>query len=779
MHKNNKLRHFIALAILFTLSLAAVAGDDFLLPDQAFQVSAVTRSPESIEVRWKIADGYYLYKNKFSFRSDTPGVELGAPEFSPADVKHDAFFGDVEVYHHQAVVRLPIEHRGDNGTVTIMTRSQGCAEGGICYPPQERPVEVTLPANTTQSKARPSPSQEKPGGLKALTRLGQSLGLQEDRLLTAEEAYRFNAEVADPDHLQLTWQIADGTYLYKDKIRLQLEGAKGVALGPFKLPPAKVKKNALLPDGSLGDIEVYYHGIDLEVPLKRTTLAPAKVRLVAKYQGCADQGVCYPPQTQRVELSLPAGQSAASGVTAPAASPPPVAVTAAPPAATQAGEPASEHDRLSRILLQGNLGVIIAAFFIAGLGLAFTPCVFPMIPILSGIIAGQGAHISPGKGFVLSLVYVLAMAVTYTVAGVLAGLFGENLQVAFQNPWILSIFAAIFVALALSMFGFFELQLPSRLQSRLTELSNRQQGGNLIGVGIMGFLSALIVGPCLAPPLAAALIVIGQTGDAVIGGTALFFLALGMGTPLIIIGTSAGKLLPRAGAWMDTVKAVFGVVMLGVAIYLLERIVPPAVALVLWGVLAIVSAIYMGALRDLPIEATGWARLWKGLGFALLVYGSLMLVGAAADSKDTLQPLRGVSFGGLSTGGENGIPTEPRFKRIKTVADLKRELAAAKAAGKPVLLDFYADWCTYCIQFEKYVFNDPKAAAQMADFVLLQADVTANDADDKALLAYFSIPAPPAIILYGRDGQERRQYRILGYMKAEAFTAHIRQAIAR
>jgi thiol:disulfide interchange protein DsbD len=442
-------------------------------------------------------------------------------------------------------------------------------------------------------------------------------------------------------------------------------------------------------------------------------------------------------------------------------------------AAPQAGEPpVMEQDRLANELAGGSLWAIAALFFVLGLGLAFTPCVFPMVPILSGIIAGQGVNITSRKAFVLSLVYVLAMAVTYTAAGVLAALFGQNLQAAFQNPWILSTFAAVFVLLALSMFGFYELQLPSRLQTRLSEMSNRQEGGNLFGVAIMGFLSALIVGPCVAPPLAAALIYIGQTGDAVLGGSALFALSLGMGAPLIAIGTSAGKLLPRAGAWMDTVKAVFGVLMLAVAVYLLERVVPPAVAMALWGVLMIVSAIYMGALKSLPVEATGWARLWKGLGMVLLIYGALMLVGAAAGGRDTVQPLRGIGFGGTAAEQQH-----LSFKRIKTVDDLEREVAAAAAQDRPVMLDFYADWCTYCIQYEKYVFTDPQVIDALERFVLLQADVTANDEADQALLAHFGVPAPPTIIFYGPEGDEKRRYRVLGYMDAEAFEAHVRRAV--
>jgi thiol:disulfide interchange protein DsbD len=430
-------------------------------------------------------------------------------------------------------------------------------------------------------------------------------------------------------------------------------------------------------------------------------------------------------------------------------------------------------DEIAATLQGGSLLVIVGVFFLLGLGLAFTPCIFPMIPILSGIIAGQGENITTRKAFILSLVYVLAMALTYTFAGVLAGLFGANLQATFQNPWILSTFAGVFVLLALSMFGFYDLQLPTSLQSKLTEMSNKQQGGSLLGVAIMGLLSALIVGPCVAPPLAGALIYIGQTGDALLGGLALFSLSLGMGAPLLVIGASAGKLLPRAGSWMNAVKAVFGVALLGVAILLLERIIPTDIAMLLWGILLIVSAVYMGALRHLEIEASGWQKLWKGLGVVFLVYGALMLVGAAAGGKDTLQPLRGLAIGGAAHSTQELV-----FKRIKTTTDLERELAAASARGQTVMLDFYADWCVSCKEMEKYTFSDPQVIEALQETLLLQADVTANDAEDQALLqGHFGLPGPPAIMFYGTDGQERKNYRVIGFKPADEFTAQVKNAL--
>jgi thiol:disulfide interchange protein DsbD len=624
----------------------------------------------------------------------------------------------------------------------------------------------------SERQPEPAASATQPS-LGALAELNESLGLgvSEDDVLQPEEAFKLIAEVESPGRLRLVWDIAEGTYLYQEKIGVELVDSGDVSLGQIALPEADIKQDTVRPDGTIGDIAVYHNRVDLPVPLLRASTDPTTISLLVKYQGCADRGICYPPTTERLQLDLPA----AEGISLAAAGEAPAdAMTGgpAPISEQQPPTPLSETDQIAAALAGGNLWTVIALFFGFGLLLAFTPCVFPMIPILSGIIAGQGPEITTRKAFVLSVVYVLAMALTYTVAGVLAGLFGANLQAAFQDPWILGLFALVFVALAFSMFGFYELQLPSSLQSKLTEISNRQQGGTLAGVAIMGLLSALIVGPCVAPPLAGALIFIGQTGDWLLGGASLFALSLGMGAPLIAIGTSAGKLLPRAGAWMDAVKAVFGVALLAVAIVLLERILPPAAAMVLWALLMICSAVYMGALQSLPPEGSGWRKLWKGLGVVLLVYGTLMLIGAAAGGKDTVQPLRG-----LGLGGGAGAQQHAAFKRIKTVADLDRELEAASAGGMPVMLDFYADWCVSCKEMERYTFSDPAVIEQMSRFVLLQADVTANDEQDKALMqGRFGIPGPPAMLFFDREGSELRGYRVVGFKPAGEFADHLRRA---
>ncbi|MCU7892074.1 MAG: protein-disulfide reductase DsbD [Candidatus Thiodiazotropha sp. (ex Ustalcina ferruginea)] len=764
MHKYKRL--IIILLILVGLTCQTQAAwneEELLMPDQAFQISGRTDGSDKLIIEWRIADGYYMYRDKIHFDSDTIGIEMGQPTLSEAKIKHDEFFGDVAVYRNTANVEIPIRRmQGSQETLLLKARSQGCADQGICFPPHTQEIRLALQPmqESIQSQAIAEPKL-------AINNTGINPlfdNAEEDELLDPEEAYRLSATVEDATHLRLYWSIAEGTYLYHDKIQLSLPEAHDVALGALELPEPEIKQDSIRPDGTIGDVAVYHNEIDLSVPLVRSSTDAQEITLEARFQGCAEIGVCYPPITKQYTLSLPGISQVEAGE---------LPATPNNPTSTAPDEPVSELDEIANTLKAGSTFIIISVFFLLGLGLAFTPCIFPMIPILSGIIAGHGDKITTQKAFILSLVYVLAMAVTYTIAGVLAGLFGENLQAYFQNPWILSSFALVFVLLALSMFGFYDLQLPSSLQSRLTDVSNKQQGGSLTGVAIMGFLSALIVGPCVAPPLAGALIYIGQTGDALLGGMALFALSMGMGTPVIAIGTSVGKLLPRAGSWMDAVKAVFGVALLGVAIIMLERIIPADVALLMWGILLIVSAIYMGALRHLEIEASGWQKLWKGLGFVFLVYGTLMLVGAASGSKDTLQPLRGIAIAGNSGGHQ-----ELQFKRIKSVDDLQREVATASSQGKSVMLDFYADWCVSCKEMEKYTFSDPQVIASLSDTQLLQADVTANDKTDQALLQeHFGLPGPPAIIFYGRDGNERKRFRLVGFKAADEFAAHVKRAI--
>ena len=586
--------------------------------------------------------------------------------------------------------------------------------------------------------------------LQALGRLGDRLtGSQaQDEILPVDQAFQFDADPPTATGVVLHWRVTDGYYLYRDKIKVELPDAAGITLGTVELPKGEVKQ-----DEFFGRMEIYKHDFQARVPLSGRASTAGLVTLKVTYQGCASAGICYPPVIKPVTLDL-AGLSGTATSVAPAATP---AVNA----------PVPEQDRIAQTLASGHTWVTLLSFFGFGLLLAFTPCVFPMVPILSGLIVGQGKDITTARAFLLSLAYVLAMALTYTIAGVCAALFGANLQAAFQNPWVLGSFSALFVLLALSLFGFYDLQVPSWLQGKLTDLSNRQRGGTLLGAAIMGLLSALIVGPCVAAPLAAALIYIGKTGNAVLGGSALFMLSLGMGAPLLVLGASAGKLLPRAGAWMNTVKAVFGVLLLGVAIWMLERILPGAITLTLWAALLIVSGVYMGALERLQPDASGWRKFWKGIGLVIVLYGALLLVGAGSGGNDVLRPLQGTRLAGAAatTAPAGGLA----FTRIKSVSDLQGALAAANANGKAVMLDFYADWCVSCKEMEKYTFADPAVRQMLNDRVLLQADVTANDAQDHELLQHFGLIGPPSILFFSPQGRECDARRVMGYLKPEQF----------
>ena len=783
-------------AWLFLL-VAAVPGiqaeQEFLKPDQAFVISAQAVNGDTLIVNWDIAEGYYLYQSKFRFLSDTGGIEFGEPDLPPALTENDPVFGDVEIYRNNVSIQVPITAVPGNADMfKLQARSQGCAEDGICYPPHTQTLLVALDqsvdapppvdpsAVVAMDAAGSATSEQAPAAniepidddpLRELAALGESLGLgfEEDDLLTPEQAFQVIASSGDGSRLQVQWTIADGTYLYQDKVKLELKG-EGVQLGAFSLPPPDIKEDSIKPDGTFGDVPVYHNLIDLDIPLVRDNTDATTVELTAHFQGCADRGICYPPQKEIFTLELPAASGAATVAAIQSAD---VSIAAEP---ESIAPPQAEHDQIASLLSDGNFLLIVASFFGIGLLLAFTPCVFPMIPILSGIIAGHGKDITTRKAFMLSLIYVLAMALTYTVAGMIVGFFSVNLATTLQQPVWLIAFALIFIALAFSMFGFYELQLPSRLQSKLTEISNRQKGGNYTGVAIMGLLSALIVGPCLAPPLAGALIFISQTGDAVLGGTALFAMGIGMGIPLLLIGASAGKLLPRAGAWMDAVKAVFGVLMLAVALTMLERLVPTyipdMVIMLAWGLLLIGSGIYMGALEPLQKDASGWSRLWKGLGLAVVIYGATFMIGAAFGSKDTIQPLRGVFVGSGAAHAEKAT-----FIPIKTEADLARELAAAKAQQKTVMLDFYADWCTYCKQMERQTFPDPQVQAALTQMVLLKADVTRNDDADKALQRHVGVTAPPAMIFWDTDGKEIKHLRLLGFKGPGEFAQHLNEAL--
>lgn len=583
-------------------------------------------------------------------------------------------------------------------------------------------------------------------------RLNEVIGVgpaANDEILDPELAFLFSNELVDAYTVQLHWAIEPGYYLYQNRFAVESQ-ADSIAIGELELPEGEEKD-----DPTFGKVIVNKGNTVLTVPLRRNNSDAETLQLLVKYQGCKEDSVCYPPQEKLFEISLPAVGSA----------------DRSSQSATGAEQrTVSEQDAILQKLSEGSILGNIAVFFVFGLLLSFTPCVFPMVPILSGIIVGQGKAISTYKAFLLSLSYVLAMALTYALLGILAGSFEFNLQAASQNAWVIGTFSLVFIALALSMFGFYEFQLPSVLQNRLHKLSDQQSSGSIRGSAIMGVLSAVIVGPCVAPPLAGALLYISQTGNALLGGLALFAMGLGFGVPLMIIGTSAGKLLPRAGGWMDAVKAVFGVIMLGVAIWFLERILPGTVTLVMWAALLIVSAIYMGAL-DPVMSDQRWPRLWKGLGLLILVYGVLLVVAATLGGKDPLRP-----FSAVQIHSSTAEQSQLAFKSIKSLDDLNRELQQASLQSKAVMLDFYADWCIVCKELETYTFTDPAVHSSLKDVVLLKADVTENDATDKALLKHFNLFGPPAILFFDDQASERKQFRLVGFISADNFAQHIEQA---
>ena len=591
----------------------------------------------------------------------------------------------------------------------------------------------------------------------------------EPELLPLEQAFRLSAQVVDRNTVEVRFDIADGYYLYRDKLGFAAEQA---ALGTPDIPPGKMKKDEIF-----GDVEVHRGQLSIRLPL---SASGETVTLKVASQGCADAGVCYPPSEQTVLLD-PAqpgvrvwpvgldGDNAGGGLLDRLRGRAMSSEASAPVEAPVASAaPADDGSLAASLLRGGNLWLVAVAFFGFGLALSFTPCVLPMVPILSGIIVGHGAHISRGRALALSLAYVLGMAVTYAVAGVAAGLSGTLLSAALQNAWVLGGFALLFVVLALSMFGFYELQLPTALQSRLSDTANHRRG-SYGGIVAMGALSALIVGPCVAAPLAGALLYIAQTGDAALGGLALFALALGMGAPLIAVGVASRSLLPHTGPWMEGVKRFFGVLLLATAIWIAQPVLPALLVMLAWAALLIASSIYLHALDPLPAHAKGWHKLWKGVGVIALLAGASILIGAAAGSRDPLQPLS------VLRGGAAAAEAKPVFEPVRSVAELEARLSAAT---RPVMLDFYADWCVSCKEMERFTFADPQVTARLAGFTLLKADVTANDAEHQALLKRFDLFGPPGILFFGPGGREIDSARTVGFVPAESFAASLDRVIA-
>ncbi len=759
---------------LIAISLVSplLHAEETLLPaDEAYVFSAHMLDKDTVDAGWQVADGYYLYGNKIRFSSDTPGIRLGKPKLPKGKIKHDQFFGKLEVYRHKVRAQIPVIREPlKNGQTeirefTLIARSQGCADIGVCYPPHTQKITLKLPATAANTQAS-APA------LQTLGAFGGDLGLgggADDGILDPDVAFEFSTELANPNTIIARWSIAPDHYLYRDKFKFSLKNAEGISLGQVQLPKGELKH-----DDFFGQIQVFHNRIEARIPLLRNRQSATPITLHAVYQGCAEKtGICYPPIKKDITFELPATNTLASQA----------ALTQQPGHA----QSLSDVDEFTQNLSKGSLLTVILTALGFGLMLAFTACMYPMIPILSSIIIGQGEKTSAAKGLGLSLIYVGAMALTFGVIGAITATVGEGagIQAHFQSPWVLVPFALLFVALAFAMFGFYNIQIPSFIQSKLNMVSNQQKGGNLIGVAIMGVLSALIIGPCGGPILIAALTYAATSEDMLKGFIALFSLGAGMGLPLLVVGASGGKLLPKAGNWMNTVKAVAGVVLLAIAILMLERmptLFSPELTMMLWATLFITSSVYMRALEPLLADNSGWRTLWKGLGVALLLYGIIVMLGGLTGAKDVTQPLHGSSLtGGQAstskiTSAGDATPAHLPFTRIKTTADLERKLTNARARGKPVMLDFYADWCTYCKEYEEYVFPDPAVHAALSNFVLLQADVTAMDDEDKALMKRALVILPPAILFFSPDSdQEQRSLRIVGSMKTDEFLAHVKK----
>jgi len=581
----------------------------------------------------------------------------------------------------------------------------------------------------------------------------------EDEFLDPEVAFKGSVRALDARQLEVSFEIAPGYYLYDEQFKF---AATGATLGSPVIPPGKVKFDETFQK----DVETHRKLLRIVLPVEQ---AGGSFRLAVNYQGCADKGLCYPPAQMRADVDLHASGGAGSVRVLPGREMPiadPEAAEPLPPPERSVGvnvASAADSVGVDAALQSGRFWTVIGVFFLAGVLLSLTPCVLPMLPILSSIIVGHGGDSSTrrGRGFALALSYSLGMALVYTAFGIAAGLAGEGLAASLQNPWVLGAFALALMLLSLSMFGVYELQLPSGLTGPLARVSQRLPGGRFAGVFAMGGVSALIVSPCVAAPLAGALVYLSQTRDVWLGGSALFTLAAGMSVPLLLLGASAGALLPKAGVWMNDVKRVFGLLLLAVAIWIVQPVLPAAVALGLWGALLVGSAVAL--LQGAPRQ---WFGVWmrRATAALLAIFGVLQLIGAASGGTDPLQPLAHLARDG-NAAANSSLP----FVMVRNVAELDSALQAAQAAGRPVMLDFYADWCVSCKEMERFTFTEPAVRGKLAGATLLKADVTKNSADDRALLKRFQLFGPPGTIFYDARGRELTALRVIGYQNSDRF----------
>jgi len=563
----------------------------------------------------------------------------------------------------------------------------------------------------------------------------------------AEDVFKLSVKLTDPNSFSLNWDIKDGFFLYKDRINLKKEDENNFNLGRFSLPKALKKINQ-----SGNNYLIYRNNLTLPVAILGEIAGESLIRV--NYQGCSNAGFCYPPQTKTIKLTIDNNLALTD-----------VNIEELAIESPKNLETPNQTDKLANLFASKNWAIIILSFFGFGLLLSFTPCVLPMVPVLSGIIVGHGKDISTKKAFLLSLSYVFSMSLTYALVGAVVAILGENLQISMQSPVTVSLFCLIFIMLAFSMFGFYELKLPVSWQAKLASITRSQSSGHYLSAAIMGCLSTLILSPCVTAPLIGALTYIAQSGNVTLGGLALFFLGLGMGTPLLLIGISAGKLLPKAGLWMNAVKAFFGIMLLAVAIYLLSRVVPTLVIMILWASLLIFSGIYIGALNK---AENHFDKFKRALGIMLLAYGILILIGGAKGNSNPLKPL-------VSTSEINQYGPLETSIIVKNVTELQKEIANAK--GKPIMLDYYADWCISCVEIEHTTLQMPEIRSTLSNFIAIKVDITANNAESKKLLKLYKVVAPPTFIFIDKEGNEFDNLRLVGESNHQTFYTHLKRAL--
>ena len=719
--------------LFLSISFTSIAQDEELLDvDDAFSPDIIEVGLEKIILRLTIADKYYLYKHAFKFPNDGQVVKFGEAQIPDGHKKSDEFFGEVETYHHKIDITIPYTNPDAKHLTQFKFKYQGCAEAGVCYPPQTKEVDIELPVPEPSKLHNSNPFG---GSVSSNLNSDNQWSGQADSVLPESKAFKFETIAMSANKLSTRFTMEDNIYLYKNKVKLT-SLTKGIDVKSMKFPKGKIKS-----DPHFGDVEVYFKQMEIEVQISRENNAPQQLQLQAEFQGCIDEGICYPPSKRIITVNLPQAN-----------------LLVAEPSNNNQSIELSEQDQIQNFLAKNAWWKTILKFFGFGLLLALTPCIFPMIPILSGLIMGQG-EITRSRSFMLSVVYVLAMALAYTAAGVVAGMLGANIQAALQKPWIIITFSFVFVALAMSMFGYYDLQLPASWQSKLSKISNDQKAGSYIGVGIMGFLSAIIVGPCVAPPLAGAVLYISNTGDPIVGGFALFAMSIGMGAPLLLIGASAGKWMPQSGGWMNVVKSFFGIALLAMAIWFLSRILPGKVTLILFGILALLSSIfwYRYAVKNIRkgSKLIGVFLLFK---IALIGIGVAEIYGAIKGYTDFMHPL--------------SQKHEFKFITVGNLDELDKKIAVS---NKPVLLDFYADWCVECVKMEASTYSDENVKVMMEKFTVLKADVTKQNKDDIALMKKFKIVGPPATLFFTKQGKLLQNSSFFGYKAPQEFVEHLQK----